>query len=140
MNLLKFCKDQISQYLLGSSVMMTAGQSGSYSSANAGLDILEDIVDSDTAYCEFWLDWLLYYQSVIFGFNYKDYNVKLEKRPNAQQEQAINTLKLDNYTKIKGLGFELSIEYLSEQTGIPVEALKEAEQVQMFEKKNYRNF
>jgi SPP1 gp7 family putative phage head morphogenesis protein len=126
MALIKFCKEQISQYLMGSSVSMTAGASGSYSSANAGIELLDTIVESDVEYCEYWLDWLIYYQSLIFGFDAKQYHVKLIEKENVKKTEETKSLKLDNYKKIKEVGYNVSMEYLSQELGIPIEALEVA--------------
>ena len=135
------CEKKISQYLLGSSITYTAGESGSYSSGEVGKELLDSVVDSYTKYVEEWIEYLVYYQSLIFGFNYKDYIVSLDEKPNLNGIQELNNKKIENYKGIKDLGYQVSIEYISKETGIPIEELSilEMQPLIEFEKKKTLN-
>jgi SPP1 gp7 family putative phage head morphogenesis protein len=120
-NMIDFCKNQISEYLLGNSLVQR--NTGSYAAANAANDIRTEITDSYERYVANWLNWLLYYDGVISGYNYKDYTFELYDEDNVTAIEQTKTLKLDNYLKLNQIGYTLTKEYISEQLGIPIEAL-----------------
>jgi SPP1 gp7 family putative phage head morphogenesis protein len=125
MNLIKFCEKQIAEYLTGSSISSNIGESGSYSSANAGLELLDDVIDSDAKYCENWLNVLIYYQSVIHGFDYKEYTVELVPVENPAARVDLNGKKLENAVKAKELGFVPKKSIIADLLGIDESDLEE---------------
>lgn len=119
-------KEKLVQNILGSTLTMdNGGGTGSYSLGEvhkAGFDeVVEEI-------CRFVCDslfQLIEIDAQFHGYNAKEFEFSLEKVftdsekiEQQKKQQELNSLKLDNINKLSSAGFEVNIDFISEQLGI----------------------
>ena len=139
--LIEFCKNQITEYILGNALIQRQGETGSYAASQTANNIREEYVESYASYITTNLNELLVYYSNIHGKDVSDYAFVLVNEEDVNNKEDLSSKKLENYKKIKELGYSVSKEYISKETGIPIEYLEESisvPSIAQFEKKIIR--
>ena len=119
-------KEKLIQNILGSTLTMdNGGGTGSYSLGEVHKEGFDEVVEE---ICRFVCDslfQLIEIDAKFHGYNAKEFEFSLEKVftdtekiEQEKKQQELNSLKLDNINKLSSAGFEVNIEFISEQLGI----------------------
>ena len=119
-------KEKLIQNILGSTLTMdNGGGTGSYSLGEVHKEGFDEVVEE---ICRFVCDslfQLIEIDAKFHGYNAKEFEFSLEKVftdtekiEQEKKQQELNSLKLDNINKLSSAGFEVNIDFISEQLGI----------------------
>ena len=119
-------KEKLIQNILGSTLTMdNGGGTGSYSLGEVHKEGFDEVVEE---ICRFVCDslfQLIEIDAKFHGYNAKEFEFSLEKVSTdtekieqQKKQQELNSLKLDNINKLSSAGFEVNIDFISEQLGI----------------------
>lgn len=122
--MIEFCKNQITEYLLGNSLIQRQGTTGSYASTQTANEIRGEYVDAYCSYIVENLNILLEYETAVKGIDLTSYTFAMELPEAVTAKEDLKSKKLENFKKVKEIGYQVASEYISEQTGIPIEYLQ----------------
>lgn len=122
--MIEFCKNQISEYILGNSLIQRQGDTGSYASSQTANEIRGEYVDAYCTYIVENLNVLLQYETAVKGIDNSKYTFSMELPEDVIAKEDLKSKKLENFKKVKEIGYQVASEYVSEQTGIPIEYLQ----------------
>ena len=119
-------KEKLIQNILGSTLTMdNGGGTGSYSLGEVHKEGFDEVVEEICRFVSDSLFQLIEIDAKFHGYNAKEFEFSLEKVftdtekiEQEKQQQELNSLKLDNINKLSSAGFEVNIDYISEQLGI----------------------
>lgn len=119
-------KEKLIQNILGSTLTMdNGGGTGSYSLGEVHKEGFDEVVEEICRFVSDSLFQLIEIDAKFHGYNAKEFEFSLEKvftdtekREKEKQQQELNSLKLDNINKLSSAGFEVNIDFISEQLGI----------------------
>ena len=119
-------KEKLIQNILGSTLTMdNGGGTGSYSLGEVHKEGFDEVVEEICRFVSDSLFQLIEIDAKFHGYNAKEFEFSLEKVftdtekiEQEKQQQELNSLKLDNINKLSSAGFEVNIDFISEQLGI----------------------
>lgn len=119
-------KEKLIQNILGSTLIMdNGGGTGSYSLGEVHKEGFDEVVEEICRFVSDSLFQLIEIDAKFHGYNAKEFEFSLEKVftdtekiEQEKQQQELNSLKLDNINKLSSAGFEVNIDFISEQLGI----------------------
>ena len=119
-------KEKLIQNILGSTLTMdNGGGTGSYSLGEVHKEGFDEVVEEICRFVSDSLFQLIEIDAKFHGYNAKEFEFSLEKVftdtekiEQQKKQQELNSLKLDNINKLSSAGFEVNIDFISEQLGI----------------------
>lgn len=119
-------KEKLVQNILGSTLTMdNGGGTGSYSLGEVHKEGFDEVVEEICRFVSDSLFQLIEIDAKFHGYNAKEFEFSLEKVftdtekiEQKKKQQELNSLKLDNINKLSSAGFEVNIDFISEQLGI----------------------
>lgn len=122
-NLHDWEKEKITQNLLGGTLTIDNGQgSGSYGLGDIHLKAFEEVAEDCCNFITDKLQELLYYDSIYFGYDYRDFYFKLEKVKNRDEEMEYLHKKADlEIKKQQAIALELDNKIKAKENNIEVE-------------------
>ena len=119
-------KEKLIQNILGSTLTMdNGGGTGSYSLGEVHKEGFDEVVEEICRFVSDSLFQLIEIDAKFHGYNAKEFEFSLEKVftdtekiEQEKKQQELNSLKLDNINKLSSAGFEVNIDFISEQLGI----------------------
>ena len=119
-------KEKLIQNILGSTLTMDNGSgTGSYSLGEVHKEGFDEVVEEICRFVSDSLFQLIEIDAKFHGYNAKEFEFSLEKVftdtekiEQEKKQQELNSLKLDNINKLSSAGFEVNIDFISEQLGI----------------------
>ncbi len=117
---------EISKYFLGGTLTQDVGSSGSYAASQTHQEVREDIIRGHVAFLENEFKKLIYIDSVFYGYDSENYYYELTN-PEDESLTVKVTQEKANIIKTVSENYDVSIEYVSEYLGIPIEYLSKKE-------------
>ena len=126
-------KTKLIQNILGSTLTMDVGRTGTQALGTIHMEAEEQVVEECCSFISDCLQNLLKTVSEIWGFNHKDYYFSLEKKRDKkaeldvkEKEENITQTKINNIAILAQTGIKVSVDYLAEYLGIEKKYLSEA--------------
>ncbi len=140
--------DAINVYLLGSNVSNAVGQAnGSNAQAVTLNEVSTNMIEGYAKYIRDSFQNVINWQGELKGFDGKKYYLSLDSEVDRQKEEQTKSAIVDKYVKLKTAGIKVGLEYISQDTGIPIEqlsyevsqpAIQNFERIEFAEKKKSR--
>lgn len=126
-------KTKLIQNILGSTLTMDVGRTGTQALGSIHMEAEEQVVEECCSFISDCLQNLLKTVSELWGFNHKDYYFSLEKKMDKkaeleveEKEETITQTKISNIATLAQSGIKLSVDYVAEYLRIDKKHLSEA--------------
>lgn len=126
-------KTKLIQNILGSTLTMDVGRTGTQALGTVHMEAEEQVVEECCSFISDCLQNLLKTVSELWGFNHKDYYFSLEKKRDKkadleveEKEETITQTKINNIAVLTQSGIKVSVDYVAEYLGIDKKHLSEA--------------
>ena len=126
-------KTKLIQNILGSTLTMDVGRTGTQALGTVHMEAEEQVVEECCSFISDCLQNLLKTVSELWGFNHKDYYFSLEKKRDKkadleveEKEENITQTKINNISTLAQSGIKVSVDYVAEYLGIDKKHLSEA--------------
>ena len=126
-------KTKLIQNILGSTLTMDVGRTGTQALGTVHMEAEEQVVEECCSFISDCLQNLLKTVSELWGFNHKDYYFSLEKKRDKkadleveEKEENITQTKINNISTLAQSGIKVSVDFVSEYLGIDKKHLSEA--------------
>ncbi|MGL5099399.1 MAG: phage portal protein family protein [Fusobacteriaceae bacterium] len=126
-------KTKLIQNILGSTLTMDVGRTGTQSLGTIHMEAEEQVVEECCSFISDCLQNLLKTVAELWGFNHKDYYFSLEKKRDKksdleveEQEENITQTRINNIAVLAQSGIKVSVDYVAEYLGIDKKHLSEA--------------
>lgn len=126
-------KTKLIQNILGSTLTMDVGRTGTQALGTVHMEAEEQVVEECCSFISDSLQNLLKTVAELWGFNHKDYYFSLEKKRDKkadleveEKEENITQTKINNISKLAQSGIKVSVDFVSEYLGIDKKHLSEA--------------
>ncbi|WP_047380461.1 DUF935 family protein [Cetobacterium sp. ZWU0022] len=126
-------KTKLIQNILGSTLTMDVGRTGTQALGTIHMEAEEQVVEECCSFISDCLQNLLKSVSELWGFNHKDYYFSLEKKRDKkadleveEKEEIITQTKINNISVLAQSGIKVSVDYVAEYLGIDKKYLSEA--------------
>lgn len=132
-------KTKLIQNILGSTLTMDVGRTGTQALGTIHMEAEEQVVEECCSFISDCLQNLLKTVSELWGFNHKDYYFSLEKKRDRkadleveEKEETITQTRINNIAVLAQSGIKVSVDYVAEYLGIDKKHLSEAPTVVEF--------
>lgn len=126
-------KTKLIQNILGSTLTMDVGRTGTQALGTVHMEAEEQVVEECCSFISDSLQNLLKTIAELWGFNHKDYYFSLEKKRDKkadleveEKEENITKTKINNISTLAQSGIKVSVDFVSEYLGIDKKHLSEA--------------
>lgn len=126
-------KTKLIQNILGSTLTMDVGRTGTQALGTVHMEAEEQVVEECCSFISDSLQNLLKTVAELWGFNHKDYYFSLEKKRDKkadleveEKEENITQTKINNISRLAQSGIKVSVDFVSEYLGIDKKHLSEA--------------
>lgn len=126
-------KTKLIQNILGSTLTMDVGRTGTQALGTVHMEAEEQVVEECCSFISDSLQNLLKTVAELWGFNHKDYYFSLEKKRDKkadleveEKEENITQTKINNISTLAQSGIKVSVDYVAEYLGIDKKYLSEA--------------
>lgn len=126
-------KTKLIQNILGSTLTMDVGRTGTQALGTVHMEAEEQVVEECCSFISDSLQNLLKTVAELWGFNHKDYYFSLEKKRDKkadleveEKEENITQTKINNISTLAQSGIKVSVDFVSEYLGIDKKHLSEA--------------
>ena len=126
-------KTKLIQNILGSTLTMDVGRTGTQALGTVHMEAEEQVVEECCSFISDCLQNLLKTVSELWGFNHKDYYFSLEKKRDKkadleveEKEENITQTKINNISTLAQSGIKVSVDFVSKYLGIDKKHLSEA--------------
>jgi hypothetical protein len=132
-------KTKLIQNILGSTLTMDVGRTGTQALGTIHMEAEEQVVEECCSFISDCLQNLLKTVAELWGFNHKDYYFSLEKKRDRkvdleveEKEETITQTRINNIAVLAQSGIKVSVDYVAEYLGIDKKHLSEAPTVVEF--------
>lgn len=132
-------KTKLIQNILGSTLTMDVGRTGTQALGTIHMEAEEQVVEECCSFISDCLQNLLKTVAELWGFNHKDYYFSLEKKRDKradleveEKEETITQTRINNIAVLAQSGIKVSVDYVAEYLGIDKKHLSEAPTVVEF--------
>lgn len=132
-------KTKLIQNILGSTLTMDVGRTGTQALGTVHMEAEEQVVEECCSFISDCLQNLLKTVSELWGFNHKDYYFSLEKKRDKkadleveEKEESITQTKINNIATLAQSGIKVSVDFVAEYLKIDKKHLSEAPNVVEF--------